>query len=316
MPRKKAFSYNFYSNVLLLLLLSFSAPSIEAIFAQGNLAIVFNATSGRTSEHSPLQAELSELWCQATKNGVDRLPVKSAKFVQVNPPPTRVHKAEVLNDRAHLKFGKVSPSVAGKYKCEITTNTAPAEDFVTGNLFVYMRPILYTNGSLKVDQVEDGNPFLLSGTPNKVIRGETARLNCPAIGYPVPSVEWFRDGEKIVESTEKILIIGNQLHIREADDPDEGIYRCVASNSFPVEVDNPPEHFSIILDQHLRVSSSLSWLLPLILIFVMLLLLFLIIYSCAAWKRYRHAQYNVAQKERCLRKAEEQRLNEDADDEE
>lgn len=295
---------------LLPLLLLMPNAANAVVYAQGNLAIVFEAKSGKTSENSPLHDNLTELWCQATDNGEDKLPIKTAKFVQVNPPPTRVHKGDVEGNRAHLRFGKVTPSVAGKYKCEITTSTSP-EDYVTGNLFVYMRPVMFTNGSLRLDQAEEGKPFHLVSTLSKVVRGETARLTCPAIGYPIPSIAWFKDGELISQTTDKIMLLGNQLLIKEADDPDEGIYRCVAANRFPLEVDGPEQDFQVVLDQHLRVTSSLSWLIPLILIFVILLLLFVTIYSCAAWKRYKHAQYNVAQKEKCLRKAEEQQDDEE-----
>uniref|UniRef100_A0A915EQE2 Ig-like domain-containing protein n=1 Tax=Ditylenchus dipsaci TaxID=166011 RepID=A0A915EQE2_9BILA len=267
-----------------------------AVYAQGNLALVFEAQSGKTSETLPLHDNLTALWCQATENGQDKLPIKSSKFLQVNPPPTRMHKGDVVENRAHLRFGRVTPSAVGKYKCEITTESG---DFVTGNLFVYMRPVIYNNGSLKLDQAEEGKPFHLVNTGlSKVVRGEIARLTCPAIGYPIPSIRWFRDGEPIGIS-EKFVQLGNQLHIKEVDDPDEGIYNC---------------DFEVKLDQHLRVTSSLSWLIPLIVIFVILILLFLTIYLCAAWKRYKHAQYNVAQKEKCLRKAEEQQLHEDEDE--
>lgn len=283
-------------------------------FAQGNLAIVFNAKLGRTSDQHPLHDNLTELWCQATETGDERLTVESAKFVQVANPSghVRIHKADVVHNRAHLHFGRVTPSVAGKYKCEIIVN-APSRQLVTGNLFVYMRPIFHVNSSTRLDQISESTHFHFTAT-TKVIRGNTAILVCPAIGYPIPEVQWFKDNEPLESNDEKHWIAENDLHVREVDDPDTvSTYSCRARNKFPVEVDGAVEEYLAILDHRLKVSSSWAWLTPLIVIVVLLILLFITIYACAWFKRYRYAQYNVAQKEKCLRKAEEQ--NEDFEDE-
>ncbi|KAI1719441.1 immunoglobulin domain-containing protein [Ditylenchus destructor] len=307
------FCYPNLRSVLFSFLL-FSAISVQQTvqqpFAQGNLAIVFDAKLGRTSDQQPLHSNLTELWCQATETGEERLPVKSAKFMQVSNPSghVRMHKAEVVHNRAHLHFGRATPSAAGKYKCEIMVDS-PSTPYVTGNLFVYMRPIFHVNSSTKLDQVSESAHFHFTST-TKVIRGNTAILVCPAIGYPVPKVEWFKDNEPLW-SDDKYVVIENDLHV---DDPDTvSTYSCRARNNFPVEVDGPEEEFEAILDHHLKVSSSLAWLTPLILIIILLILLFITIYTCAWFKRYRYAQYNVAQKEKCLRKAEEQ--NGDFEDE-
>jgi len=280
------------------------SSSAQAPYAQGNLAIIFDAKSGRTSDSHPQLANLTELWCQATKTDHDRLPIKSAKFTHVLPPPMRKRQAEVTEDhRAHLRFGTVTTSAIGKYKCEITTMD---DEFVQGNLFVYMRPVFHVNASLRLDE-EDR--FKFTGSIHRVGRGAMARLLCPAIGYPIPAIEWFRDEKRIVPD-DKYVLVGSQLHIENAEEKDEGVYRCIASNEFPTEIDGEEQRFEVQLDQQLVVSNPWDWILPLIIIVLTLIALLVIIYGCAAWKQYKHNQYNVAKREKKMRRAEEQNLQE------
>jgi hypothetical protein len=97
--------------------------------------------------------------------------------------------------------------------------------------------------------------------------------------------------------SEKYNFVRNQLHIRDVSDDDEAVYRCIATNEFPPAVDMKEVRFEAFLDQQLRVSNSLSWLIPLILIIVILILLFVVIYSCAWWKQRQTQRYDVADQE-------------------
>jgi hypothetical protein len=97
-------------------------------------------------------------------------------------------------DRAFLDFGLVPITSIGKYRCEIQTQDG---DFVTGNLFVYMRPILLLNSTQRLDPVEEGNSFAWIGQTSKASEGDDAVLNCPAIGYPLPEIRWYKDGKPI-----------------------------------------------------------------------------------------------------------------------
>jgi hypothetical protein len=87
------------------------------------------------------------------------------------------------------------------------------------------------------------------------------------------------------------------LHIKDVDSKDEGKYRCIASNDYPPALDHKEAHYEAILDQQVRVSSPLSWLIPLIVIIIILILLFVIIYTCAYWKKRETQRYNVSSQE-------------------
>lgn len=62
-----------------------------------------------------------------------------------------------------------------------------------------MRPIFLTNGTLRLEQINDKRPFELSGSKLRVSRGETTQILCPVIGYPIPIIKWYKDSQLITE---------------------------------------------------------------------------------------------------------------------
>ena len=59
-------------------------------------------------------------------------------------------------------------------------------------------------------------------------------LTCNATGYPTPSISWTKDGSVINASGDPRIGIAEQntkLRIINASRVDDGLYRCVASNS-------------------------------------------------------------------------------------
>lgn len=55
--------------------------------------------------------------------------------------------------------------------------------------------------------------------------GQPLTLSCQADGYPVPTYEWYKDGNLISGATR------SYLHLREALPDDRGNYSCKAENS-------------------------------------------------------------------------------------
>nr|CAD2145476.1 unnamed protein product [Meloidogyne enterolobii] len=290
-------------------------------FAQGNLFVVFDAKSGRSSTQSPQMANLSALWCQATSNGKDVLRIKEARFVRVLPKPEEIHEASRYNGartRAFLEFDSPAPITSvGKYRCEIntTTNTEEGEEkrvTVVGNLFVNMRPVLILNATTRLDQVEDGNFFSWIGSAKTVPLGGDVFIECPAIGYPLPEIRWFKDNRplntsvllppdkmrKTISSRRKYVLTAKALYIRSIDVDDEATYKCLATNSFTEEFGRPPREFQVTLEHYVRIPLAMSWIIPLIIIIASLLLLALIIWGCSQKDRNKRNQYNVAQKEK------------------
>lgn len=73
-----------------------------------------------------------------------------------------------------------------------------------------------------------------------VSKGEPATLNCKAEGRPTPTVEWYKDGERVEtdrdnpRSQRMLLPSGSLFFLRivhgRRSKPDDGAYVCVARN--------------------------------------------------------------------------------------
>uniref|UniRef100_A0A0R3RYR0 Ig-like domain-containing protein n=1 Tax=Elaeophora elaphi TaxID=1147741 RepID=A0A0R3RYR0_9BILA len=259
--------------------------------AQGNLVVLFNATSAKSSNDYPLKANVPNLWCQAMSNQTQQLiPIKKAHFIRDF--DKEILPALISNQtRAILEFGNASISSAGRYRCEITTEE---NELVWGWLFVNMRPVFHVNHSKTLDAVGD-NHFRLKASVLRVTEGETVTLSCPVRGFPEPTVQWYKN-DVPVASTEQITFLEKDLQIAKVEFDDEGVYSCVARNSFSIYFEGKNTLWESRLDRGLKVKSSYRWIYPLIIIIIMLLLLFIIIYACSAFSRYK--TYNVEKRER------------------
>uniref|UniRef100_A0A7N6BZC3 Roundabout, axon guidance receptor, homolog 3 (Drosophila) n=1 Tax=Anabas testudineus TaxID=64144 RepID=A0A7N6BZC3_ANATE len=98
---------------------------------------------------------------------------------------------------------------------------------------------LYICGSRA--RFEDSAPRIVEDPSDLIVsKGEPATLNCKAEGRPPPSIEWYKDGERVEtdrddpRSHRMLLPSGSLFFLRivhgRRSKPDEGIYTCVARN--------------------------------------------------------------------------------------
>uniref|UniRef100_A0A4W5QVK9 Roundabout, axon guidance receptor, homolog 3 (Drosophila) n=1 Tax=Hucho hucho TaxID=62062 RepID=A0A4W5QVK9_9TELE len=99
--------------------------------------------------------------------------------------------------------------------------------------------LFYLTGSRA--RFEDSPPRIVEDPSDLIVsKGEPATLNCKAEGRPNPTVEWFKDGERVEtdrddpRSHRMLLPSGSLFFLRivhgRRSKPDEGVYTCVARN--------------------------------------------------------------------------------------
>ncbi|XP_069093155.1 hemicentin-2 isoform X1 [Pleurodeles waltl] len=166
---------------------------------------------------------------------------------------------QVSTDGSVLQMYMVTASSSGHYSCVVSNPLAERRrDFM---LTVLVSPLI--PGAAEDDAIEDvivivNNPILLV---------------CEALGFPVPTITWLKDGVPFQPSRNtQLLPEGRALQILNAQEEDAGSYSCVVTNEvgeavkvYHVKVFIPPQIQTDTADGNLvvkevktKINSSLS----------------------------------------------------------
>uniref|UniRef100_A0A669BDP7 Roundabout guidance receptor 2 n=1 Tax=Oreochromis niloticus TaxID=8128 RepID=A0A669BDP7_ORENI len=107
--------------------------------------------------------------------------------------------------------------------------------------YLFLCGLLHTQTYGSRLRQEDFPPRIVEHPSDLIVsKGEPATLNCKAEGRPPPTVEWYKDGERVETNRENprshrmLLPSGSLFFLRivhgRRSKPDDGIYVCVARN--------------------------------------------------------------------------------------
>ncbi|XP_066495851.1 roundabout homolog 3 isoform X2 [Tiliqua scincoides] len=114
-------------------------------------------------------------------------------------------------------------------------------DVQTSDSGYYMCQAISVAGSilakalLEVEDVTSDRipPIIRRGPTNQTLAIDSvAQLPCHVTGNPLPSIQWLKDGQRIVGSDPRISLLDNgTLQITNLQIPDSGLYVCIATSS-------------------------------------------------------------------------------------
>ncbi|XP_053148959.1 contactin-4 isoform X3 [Hemicordylus capensis] len=175
--------------------------------------------------------------------------------------PSFVHQDNrrfVSQETGNLYIAKVERSDVGNYTC-VVTNT------VTNNRVLGPpTPLILRNDGV----MGEYEPKIEVQFPEMVpsAKGTTVRLECFALGNPVPTISWRRaDGKQIPPKTRRHKS-SSILEIPNFQQEDAGLYECIAENVRGKNVARgqltfyaPPNWIQKISDAHVAMEESIYW---------------------------------------------------------
>uniref|UniRef100_A0AAR2JPE1 Roundabout, axon guidance receptor, homolog 3 (Drosophila) n=1 Tax=Pygocentrus nattereri TaxID=42514 RepID=A0AAR2JPE1_PYGNA len=154
-----------------------------------------------------------------------------------NPPPAVFWQKEgsqilLFPSQPPAQSGRFSVSLSG----ELTISDVHSED--SGYYIcqaISVAGSILTKALLEVEDVPSDRipPIIRQGPSNQTLApGATAQLQCYVMGNPLPSIQWERDGQRILGNDDRINLMDNgTLQIAALQETDSGVYTCVASSS-------------------------------------------------------------------------------------
>ncbi|NWH99153.1 CNTN3 protein, partial [Tichodroma muraria] len=164
----------------------------------------------------------------------------------------------VSQETGHLYIAKVEPSDVGNYSCVVTSTatTSPALGSPTPL-------VLRTDGVMGEyePKIEVQFPETLAAA-----KGSTVKLECFALGNPVPQINWRRTDGLPFPSKIKLRKSNGMIEIPNFQQEDAGLYECITENSRGKNIARgrltyyaKPHWIQTIKDVEVAVEDTLFW---------------------------------------------------------
>ncbi|CAL4076657.1 unnamed protein product, partial [Meganyctiphanes norvegica] len=112
--------------------------------------------------------------------------------------------------QGQLVISDLQEADSGSYVC--VANNSLGEDSYTVEVSV--------RGRLSVS---------VTPTSSRINLGQSITFTCQVGGYPVESVNWYKDG-RLLQAMPRLALYDRTLHITQMRREDAGIYQCMAGN--------------------------------------------------------------------------------------
>uniref|UniRef100_A0A3Q0SHN0 Roundabout, axon guidance receptor, homolog 3 (Drosophila) n=1 Tax=Amphilophus citrinellus TaxID=61819 RepID=A0A3Q0SHN0_AMPCI len=154
-----------------------------------------------------------------------------------NPPPAVFWQKE---GSQILLFPVQEPSQSGRFSVslsgELTINDVQVKD--SGYYIcqaISVAGSILTKALLEVESAPSDRvpPIIRQGPANHTLApGSTAQLHCHIMGNPMPSIQWEKDGQRILGNDGRVSLMENgTFQITNLQETDSGVYTCLASSS-------------------------------------------------------------------------------------
>uniref|UniRef100_A0A3B3UFK8 Roundabout, axon guidance receptor, homolog 3 (Drosophila) n=1 Tax=Poecilia latipinna TaxID=48699 RepID=A0A3B3UFK8_9TELE len=192
-----------------------------------------------------------------------------------NPPPAVFWQKE---GSQILLFPIQEPSHSSRFSVSLSGELTIADVQVEDSGYYICQAIsvagsILTKALLEVETPSDRVPPIIRQGPGNhtLAPGSTAQLHCHVMGNPIPSIQWEKDGQRILGNDGRVSLMENgTFQITRLQETDSGVYTCLASSSSgetswsgvltatePFQLPGPP-HKPIVTDVS-KNSVSLTW---------------------------------------------------------
>uniref|UniRef100_A0A3Q2D9G1 Roundabout, axon guidance receptor, homolog 3 (Drosophila) n=1 Tax=Cyprinodon variegatus TaxID=28743 RepID=A0A3Q2D9G1_CYPVA len=154
-----------------------------------------------------------------------------------NPPPAVFWQKE---GSQILLFPIQEPSQSSRFSVSLSGELTIADVQVEDSGFYICQAIsvagsILTKALLEVESAPSDRvpPIIRQGPGNHTLApGSTAQLHCHVMGNPFPSIQWEKDGQRILGNDGRITLMENgTFQITSLQETDSGVYTCLASSS-------------------------------------------------------------------------------------
>ncbi|XP_029956758.1 roundabout homolog 3 isoform X2 [Salarias fasciatus] len=154
-----------------------------------------------------------------------------------NPPPAVFWQKE---GSQILLFPIQEPSQSGRFSVSLSGELTVTDVRVEDSGYYICQAIsvagsILTKALLEVESAPSDRvpPIIRQGPANHTLApGATAQLHCHILGNPVPSIQWEKDGQRILGNDGRVSLMENgTFQITNLQETDSGVYTCLASSS-------------------------------------------------------------------------------------